>query len=66
MIFNNCDECVDYYGCYFSVSDRCPKIEMVAEDLGVPGKPKDKSLFDNIPFGVYMSLKHMVERVGVK
>lgn len=62
MLFEQCIECPVGIYCYESGFERCLKIEKAGQGLGIPVKQKDMSWADNIPFGVYMSLKHMITK----
>ena len=53
------------FGCYSNNCRKCPKIKMVVQGLGIPSEPPDTSYIDNIPFSVYMGLKHIVKKIGV-
>lgn len=60
VLFNQCLDCGLGKSCYESGFERCPKIEKAGEGLGIPVRQKDNSWFTNIPFGVYMALKHIL------
>ena len=62
LLFPQCMDCDYGLECYSEDFERCPKIEKAAEGLGVPYKPKDMLLAENIPFGVYVGLKHLLEK----
>jgi hypothetical protein len=59
-----CYHCGLFFGCYIDDFNRCPKIEAATAGLGVPNKPVEpESYIENIPFGVYMGLKHILGKV---
>lgn len=63
MLFEQCIECPVGIYCYESGFERCLKIEKAGQGLGIPVKQKEKEPYlENIPFSVFMSLKHMVEK----
>jgi hypothetical protein len=65
LMIESCKGCPSIFGCYYNDLERCPKIEMAASGLGIPCKPKKEEVYlRDIPFGVYMGLKHMIERTG--
>lgn len=58
-----CASCIIVRSCFISDFKRCPKIEVAAEGLGVPSKPEEvESYIKNVPFGVYMGLKHILKK----
>ena len=61
---DSCVQCELIATCYYNNFESCPRIEMAAQGLGIPFKHKTKatSWTDHIPFGVYMTLKHMVSK----
>ena len=62
---DSCKLCDNVFYCYTEDFKSCSRIEMAAAGLGVPVSPKKETKnFKNVPFGVYMSLKHMVDRSG--
>ena len=62
VLFDQCWDCSLGKSCYESGFERCPKIEKAGEGLGIPVRQKDNSWFTNIPFGVYMGLKHILAK----
>lgn len=60
-----CISCPRVRLCFVNDFESCPRIEMAAKGLGIPIRPKKvESYIDNVPFGVYMGLKHIMEKVG--
>ena len=60
LLFEQCLDCGIGLSCYEHGFTRCPKIEKAGEGLGIPVKQKDDSYIKNMPFGVFMCLKHLV------
>ena len=60
MLFPQCIDCEYGLECYSEDFGRCRKIENAGQGLGIQVKQKDDSYIKNIPFGVYMGLKHLV------
>ena len=64
ILFDSCAGCNYCYICVIRGFKGCVKIEMVAYGLGVPSKPKEvEPYIKNVPFGVFMGLKHMLKRI---
>ena len=63
VLFPQCMDCEFGIGCYSEDFSRCRKIENAGQGLGIQVKQKDNSYLRNIPFGVYMGLKHIVTGV---
>lgn len=61
-----CWNCKYLYCCHYEEFKGCPKIELAAEGLGVPYKPKNDEWIKKIPFSVYTGLKHIVEKLEPK
>lgn len=66
-LMKGCIDCESIYLCFCNEFKECPKIEIATAGLGIPYKPKkDEFIYvKKMPFGVYMGLKHIVERLGV-
>ena len=65
VLFPQCIECEVGLECYEEGFERCRKIENAGHGLGIQIKRVDNSWIKNIPFGVFMTLKHIVKE-GVK
>ena len=66
VVFPQCMDCENGVECYTEGFERCRKIENAGQGLGIQVKQKDNSYLRNIPFGVYMGLKHIVAKVKCK
>ena len=60
LLFERCLDCEYGKECYSEGFERCRKIENAGHGLGIPVRQKDDSYIKNIPFGVYIGLKHIV------
>lgn len=66
LLFKQCLECKLGLICYEKGFKQCPKIEAAGQGLGVPVKLEDNSFTKNVPFSVYMTLKHLVKPSRMK
>lgn len=62
VLFPQCIDCSFGIECYEEGFERCHKIEAAGVGVGIQVKQKDNAYLRNIPFGVFMALKHIVAR----
>ena len=60
-----CWDCPNIYGCEYEGYKNCYKIEIAADGLGIPFKPKKElTWFEKVPFGVHQSLKRLIKVIN--
>lgn len=64
VLFPQCMDCSFGVECYEEGFERCHKIEAAGVGMGIQVKQKDNAYLRNIPFGVFMTLKHIVARAN--
>ena len=63
LMFESCYECPYGNACYMNNFETCYRIQNASDGLGIPYKRKDDRYIKNVPFGVYMGLKHLIQRI---
>jgi hypothetical protein len=62
-VMNRCFTCELLFVCNYNEFDRCPRVDVATKGLGIPTAPKKvENYIANVPFGVYMGLKHIMAR----
>jgi hypothetical protein len=62
-VMNRCFTCELLFVCNYNEFDRCPRVDAATKGLGIPTTPKKvESYIANVPFGVYMGLKHVMAK----